>query len=378
MINFIKYALLTTLIGGISFFILCRLEINAHVYLRNWLSPPQKVVIEPLSSRCFKSRNDSLQGKQQFKANFVPGIPVWEAHTCYDFASLFKPTRYPYDGDQFYNYHTYWSYNLTQSNFDEKQLATIRSFSATQNASLVIWIPEQDEQKLLDSPYWQQIKKERIQYKIIQPTILTKDTPIEPYTQLWRELVSNQNDGNGKDDLLRMIVLYRYGGIWFDLDTLFIRDLSPLFEHEWIAQGSCFTGMFGNPFTGGIFHFKENSPYVCEILEGAADLFKARQSKDKSNIPKRYLISGPEIFGSKLYYRIYRRILHHNIKPWSILPWCFTDPSQCRRSNSLPSLFSKNSKFDEKRILQPFSYHWRDHWSSSPGNLFNYINSLHQ
>ncbi|KAI8968529.1 hypothetical protein BDF20DRAFT_807081, partial [Mycotypha africana] len=340
--------------------ILCRLEVNAHVYLRNWLSPPQPVVIEPLSS-CFTniSKNSPYyQGNQRFTGNFVPGLPVWEAHTCYDFAALFKTPRYP-SSDRKQSFHTYWSSNTSSGNFDEKQLATLRSFTATQNVNhtLTVWIQPEDEKLLVQSENWNYIQRlqnfDRISYRVVDPVALTKNTPIEIFKDAWRTLVDDENDGTGRDDLLRMLVLYQYGGVWFDLDTMFIRDLSPLFEHEWIAQGSCSTGMFGNPFTGALFHFYQKSPYVCEILEGAADLFRARveadsgtSSKTQPSPPKRHLIKGPEIFGSKLYYRIYRRILHNGIKPWSILPWCFTDPSQCRRINSLPSLF-KNTQFEK-------------------------------
>ncbi|KAK4517656.1 dolichol kinase [Mucor velutinosus] len=385
VINLVKYGIVSVFMIAISFFMLCRLEVNAHVYLRNWLSPPQPVVVEPLS-KCFSNLpQDSpyYQGNQKFSANFVPGLPVWEAHTCYDFAALFKPQRYPHNGDQLF--HTYWSSNLTQE-FEEKQIATLRSFSATQNTNhtLIVWIPKEDEDRLTKSESWNyltrsQPKRDRIVYKVVQPNILVKDTAIEPFMNTWQSLVHDGNDGKGRDDLLRMLVLYRYGGLWFDMDTMFVRDLAPLFEHEWIAQGSCSTGMFGNPFTGALFHFHQGSPYVCEILEGAADLFKARVQVEKglSEPPKRYLVTGPEIFGSKLYYRIYRRVLHHGIKPWSILPWCFTDPSQCRKSNSLPSLFS-NTDFDEKRVRQTFAYHWRDRWTATPGTIFKFLDSLHR
>jgi hypothetical protein len=385
-INIFKYGVISALLVAISFLVLCRLEVNAHVYVRDWFSPPKPVVVEPLS-KCFQNLPEDspyYQGNQKFTANFVPGLPVWEAHTCYDFAALFSPQRYPHDGDQ--TFHTYWSSNLT-SEFEEKQVVTLRSFSATQNSNhtLTVWIPSGDEEKLVQSKSWnyivkaQQKNRDRIIYKVVQPNILTKDTPIEPFVNTWRNLVEQGNDGKGRDDLLRMLVLYRYGGVWFDLDTLFVRDLAPLFQHEWIAQGSCSSGMFGNPFTGALFHFKQNSPYVCEILEGAADLFKARLQVENgtANPPKRYLVNGPEIFGSKLYYRIYRRVLHHGIKPWSILPWCFTDPSQCRRINSLPSLFS-NTDFDEKRVGQTFAYHWRDRWTSVPGSILKFLDSMHR
>lgn len=384
VINLIKLGVFSAILVGISFFVLCRLEVNAHIYVRNWFSPPQPLVVEPLS-KCFDNIPETspyYQGNQQFSVNFVPGLPVWEAHTCYDFAALFKPQRYPHDGEKIF--HTYWSSNMT-NDFQDKQVSTLRSFAATQNSthSLIVWIPEEDEERLAKSDSWNYLLKSqentnRISYQVVRPNELTKDTPIEEYVDTWRSLVAKANDGKGKDDLLRMLVLYRYGGVWFDLDTMFVRDLSPLFEHEWIAQGSCSTGMFGNPFTGALFHFRKNSPYVCEILEGATDLFKARIQVENgaSEIQKRYLVAGPEIFGSKLYYRIYRRVLHHGIKPWSILPWCFTDPSQCKRSNSLPSLFS-NSNFDENRVRQTFAYHWRDKWSSVPGSIFKFLDSLH-
>jgi len=126
VINLVKYGIIMVVFIAISFFTLCRLEVNAHVYLRSWFSPAQPMVIEPLS-KCFDHLPENSpyhQGNQKFSANFVPGLPVWEAHTCYDFAALFKPQRYPHDGDQLF--HTYWSSNLTE--FEEKQVATLLRF----------------------------------------------------------------------------------------------------------------------------------------------------------------------------------------------------------------------------------------------------------
>ncbi|CAO3698909.1 unnamed protein product [Rhizopus stolonifer] len=355
-LHLLKWAVVLITVGIFSFFMLCRLEVNAHVFLRNWLSPQTPALVESLS-KCFDNiPSDSryYQGNRKFTVNFVPGLPVWEANTCYDFAKLFQTSRYPYEGSQ--SFHTYWSSNLTD-NFDEKPMATLRSFAATQstNHTLTLWIPKEDEYRLNLSEGWKSLQTtDRIHYQVIEPKSLVKDTAVEPFVNVWTQVVSENSED--RDDLLRMLVLYQHGGIWFDLDTMFVRDLGPLFEHEWIAQGNCNT-----------------------VLEGAADLFKARESlkTGASNVPKRYLIKGPEIFGSKLYYRIYRRLLHHKIKPWSILPWCFTDPSQCRRSNSLPSMFS-NIDFDQDQVQKIFAYHWRDRWSSTPGSIYNYLDSIYK
>lgn len=37
---------------------------------------------------------------------------------------------------------------------------------------------------------------------------------------------------SGWSDIVRMCVLYKYGGLWFDLDCLFLRDIKPLFSYR--------------------------------------------------------------------------------------------------------------------------------------------------
>ena len=32
-----------------------------------------------------------------------------------------------------------------------------------------------------------------------------------------------------QSDLLRILVLYKYGGVWVDMDIIFLRDFKPLF-----------------------------------------------------------------------------------------------------------------------------------------------------
>ncbi|CAO3684666.1 unnamed protein product [Rhizopus stolonifer] len=342
----LKWATGLSTLGIFLFLTICRLEINAHVFFKNWISPLDQPAIEPLS-KCF----ENLQGNKTFTVNITPGLPVWEDNTCFDFAQLFQSSKHPFEGSQVF--HTFWSSHLT-SYFDEKPMATLRSFAATQslNYTLTVWIPTEDEERLVESEGWGLAEKtQRIRYQIIHPDTLVRGTALEPYVkEIW-----------GRTNLLRMLVLYQYGGVWFDLDTMFIRDMSPLFEHEWIAQGGCRS----DPFTGALFHFHRQSPFVCEILEGAGDLFKKNESGED-----------PEIFGSKLYYRVYKRLLHHQIRPWSALSWCFTDPSRCGR-NSLPSMFV-NIDLDKEKVGKAFAYHWRGRWNYMPGSIFKYLESMNK
>ncbi|KAL0083793.1 hypothetical protein J3Q64DRAFT_1611254, partial [Phycomyces blakesleeanus] len=333
--------------------IACRLEANARVFPQEWVSPRQPQINYPLSN-CLNLPNNSpyRHGQASHTISITPGVPLWRADTCYDFAGLIKPSIKPVLQDTIF--HTYWSTNIT--GFGDKQLDTLRSFVATQNPNstkLFVWVPSTDTKALVFSAQWkmaQELAPKRIEYRTIDHKALTQNTPLADYVDDWRNHVYNTH--TNQDMLLRLLVLSQYGGLWFDMDTLLVRDMGPLLEYEWISQGDCKTSMEGNPFDGGLLHFKKQSPFVCEMLEVAVDQFNiikqtnTRFPVDNSQAKLLKLTANtPETFGAQLYYGVYRNILHHHIKPWSSLPWCFTDGTMCNSANALPKLTSE-SKVD--------------------------------
>ena len=50
---------------------------------------------------------------------------------------------------------------------------------------------------------------------------------------------------------MRLLVLHKYGGVWVDMDVVFLRDFKPLLDQEWmymwgsetdfIKEGACAT-----------------------------------------------------------------------------------------------------------------------------------------
>ncbi|KAI9007466.1 hypothetical protein CLU79DRAFT_778482 [Phycomyces nitens] len=363
-------------LGITIFFIACRIEANARVFKK---SIPELQSNYPLS-HCLDLPNKSPynHGQANHSISITPGVPLWKADTCFDFAGLIKSSRAVQDT----LFHTYWSSNITD--FGSKQLDTLRSFIATQDANhakLIVWVPSMDTKALVHSARWktaQELAPERIEYKEVDYEVLANNTPFANHLDDWREYVGNHID---HDRLLRLFVLGQYGGVWFDLDTLLVRDMGPLLEHEWISQGDCVSSMEGNPFDGGLLHFKPQSPFVCEMLETAFSQFKdIRQAESfigRQEAKLFKLTEDKDVFGSQLYYRVYRNILHHRIKPWSSLPWCFTDGSLCKSANALPSLTSQ-SKVDTQRMSQIFAYRWHDQWGSQPGSLYRYITHAQQ
>ena len=45
-------------------------------------------------------------------------------------------------------------------------------------------------------------------------------------------------------DLIRLPLLWQYGGVWVDMDSLLTRDMSPLLEHEFVTQWDCYGSLF--------------------------------------------------------------------------------------------------------------------------------------
>lgn len=356
----LKWSLIAAVFGVLIFFIVCRVDLHLRIYVREWISPRKPVIIEPLSDggACFQGSNDE-QPLSHHTVTFMPGNRAVD-DICYGFAAT---VRNPGSINPI-TFHTTWpdAGNSEQDDYDddddpvftETHLAAIRSFAATQDQNqtkLILWIDPRHETRLLESPYWQQIGDDRITYQKINWHRLAEETTTT--TPVYRDPV-----------LLRLWTLYRYGGVWFDMNTLFVRDLAPLLEQEWIAQGNCFTSVEGNPFQGtGLLHFQKKSPYLCEMLNGAVQRLALGQELDES-----------------FYYQIYRRVLHHGIRPWAIVPWCFTDPSQCKRSNSLPSPFTQQSSFKKTWLQSIFAFHWHENaWPAKPsGDIFRYLQSIHQ
>lgn len=76
---------------------------------------------------------------------------------------------------------------------------------------------------------------------------------------------------------------------------------------------------------GALMHFERHSPYLCSLLAVMA----------ASPLPKK----GTTAWGAHLYQRTLRRLLHAGVRPFEVLPWCLTDPRNCRVDKRVPDPF---------------------------------------
>ncbi|KAI8353283.1 hypothetical protein EDC96DRAFT_447243 [Choanephora cucurbitarum] len=324
----VQWIVAVLILGFVVFFCLFQVDLNSHISIRSSFSS-HRPSAGPLSSRC------SHRSNQTRHMGILPSVPVKEADVCFDYAKLIQSSN---TSDTLF--HTYWSSDITPD-WTQNQLATLRSFLATQPSTtqLYVWTPTHDRPLPLHHP--------RIQLK---PTSL---------------LHFKQPSAHQLPSMVKLMSLYDYGGVWMDLDVLLVRDLSPLLYQEWLSQSSCheksqLIQTRDARFTGALMHFFPQSSYLCEMVS------VANEEPDIS-------------LGPSLYERVYYRLLEHQLTPWAVLPWCFTDPSQCTQANSITSLFSKRvSEKDKTKIKAVFAYHYHQQWYVSPGALFNYLDQLYK
>jgi hypothetical protein len=83
----------------------------------------------------------------------------------------------------------------------------------------------------------------------------------------WRGRPVRSRRPEAISDGLRLLVVARYGGIYFDMDTLFLRDLRPLTGEEFIYQWS------NQPYgSNAISHFRRGSAALWGLAERAVEL----------------------------------------------------------------------------------------------------------
>ncbi|OXB38569.1 hypothetical protein LQV05_002568 [Cryptococcus neoformans] len=329
-----KYIFLLLLMSALIYAIILwrrsyEIQVEFSIFSKKWVAS-EVDSLEPLRG-CFSpsliSPKYNLTRHLGPKRHLLsPGVSLKRGMSCYDFASTIQPS--PDAALEHVYYHTYWRADLLP--FGERQTATFLSFLATQpllHSTLIVWT--NGANVLSANPHVAPFLKrwgEYIQVREVDLDVLTQGT----------ELVSILGSNGGPKrifderawvdgDAVRLLVLWNYGGIWMDMDQLLTRDLHPLTEEEWVTQWDCYDKPYFS-LNGALMHFQPFSPYLCEAFHIMAT----------SPLPK------PNTFtwGSHLYAKLHRHLIAANKRPFAVLPWCFSDPRNCRLDNRFPDPFA--------------------------------------
>ena len=217
-------------------------HIEIVMYWRSWI----RQEIEPITPLrgCFKpdqvspsyNVSERLYGPRYTEVH--AGMAMRLGLDCYDFAGTIRPVPAavsPAPGRPRTNYHTYWRTDLAP--FSERQEYTLKSFFATQNphSRLIMWSNGDLSGNALLASYVARYPG-AFELRVADVRELSSGTPLENSPLLQSSDEKAWLDG----DLIRLLVIWKDGGVWVDMDTLFTRDLTPLLEHEFVTQWDCY------------------------------------------------------------------------------------------------------------------------------------------
>ena len=262
-----------------------------------------------------------------------------------EFLKNIKNENYNYP-EEITNFHVYSEIK------NEKELFCIKSYFATQNlekTKLIIWsdydISEQENLKDF---------KHKIDFRVYDPISESIGTPLEGNLKI---LSANDSKYYLKSDLLRLMVLYKYGGIWIDMDILLLRDFKPLLDQEYLYQWGGDTNFEIDGCCATVISLKKESELSKKLL---------------NEILKMPIYGDTTIWGKNLFAEVYKKY-KYNILPSTFFntEWLMSKNDKKLSDDILEMWFEKECP-DELLFLDAFAWHWHN---SSNKNKFINLNS---
>lgn len=237
-------------------------------------------------------------------------------------------------------FHFYWR---VPKEFGRKQVLPVKSAVATQDLSrtkIILW----SNVDLRDNPHVKPLLP-FIQLKIWNLEEEVKNTPLE-HSKIIRGVVDDPLCYLG-GDLFRLLCLYKYGGVYIDMDVVVLRDFIPLlpyeFMYQWGSSGTVPTG--GEPIlkqNGAIMRLKQNSTLATDLL------------KELEITPAK---PNTTCWGTELYHKVWNKN-----KNWVTFPcaWFNTEWGMSRTIQPFKRNFEGNES--DQLFDGAFTWHWHNKW----------------
>ncbi|CAG8575075.1 6074_t:CDS:1 [Scutellospora calospora] len=274
-------------------------------------------------------------------------------------------------------FHVYWRGNMV-----EKIALMIKSFLYTQplNCSrLYVWVDENSEDLRLNNEILPLIRFSG-KNLVFKKWITSEQLNSDPIFNGWKSKLRSNQNVVGFSDIVRFVLLYRYGGMYLDADVLCLRDMRPLYylNFDFAYRWSIWTH-----YNTAILRLQPNST-ICRTIIQEAILnnmdfhpmsLKNYLIKDKSKTItnhdlNKHLYMMPVILFDPLWLKadltIVNQILNPNLntffdvfKPY-ILDYEFPESLITKMNNDPLKLRNKHHFF-----RGAFTYHWHNNWDRS-------------
>jgi hypothetical protein len=163
-------------------------------------------------------------------------------------------------------YHVYWA-----SRFGRKQAFAVKSFLATHDPArsrLWLWLDAEhgdgDAELLAPlAPF--------VDVRTYDPAVEARDTPLDGLDELSAGHITHR-----RSNVCRLLLLYRYGGVYADMDTMFLRDTSTLLGERLGHAEFCYQWSTVPVANTAVLRLHRGSETARALLERCAERGGAR------------------------------------------------------------------------------------------------------
>jgi hypothetical protein len=177
-------------------------------------------------------------------------------------------------------FHMYWRerhgrFWKTVRPFGRKQALPVKAFVATQDlskCSLVLWSDVD-----LSQNEWVRPLLPHLTLKIYDAAVEARGTPLEPHPNVLRQQDSRAyRDG----DLFRILVLYKYGGVYADMDTVLLRSLGVFLDQEFVYQWD----NFDDKYAPALMRLRRGGEFARELVQGLIEIPPGKYNWGRENV----------------------------------------------------------------------------------------------
>jgi hypothetical protein len=227
---------------------------------------------------------------------------------------------------------------------NSKELECIKSCLATQNLDNVrpiIWSDYNIEDNDFIQPY-----KEYLDLRVYDPVEEARGTILEN-NRVW--ITSDISDRNHymKSGILRFLVTHKYGGIWADMDMVFLRDLKPILDQEWAYMWGSETDFKGFGPCAAMMNIHKDSHHSRICME---------------EILNTHVVPDSTVLDHMLLARVYSR------RPFDVFPstffnteWLISKVDEpLSRETEENWFYNRTNIAKDNLFLNAFSWHWHN------------------
>ena len=221
-----------------------------------------------------------------------------------------------------------------------KELMVIKSYLATQNldkTEMIVWSDYDITDNKLIEPY-----KNYITFKVYDPELEAEGTPLEGNVKL------KMRDPKYylQSDLARILLLYKYGGIWVDMDVILLRDFKPILDQEYMYMWGSETDFEREGACATVLSGKSKSEFMAELI---------KQLIQTDARP------GTTCWGKDMFAALYKRYTF-NVLPAGFfnIEWCINKKHPGLGDKIESQWFIKHLENKEHLFLESFGWHWHN------------------